>query len=64
MSDDWKGEHLIRNVKNERSLETRRVLSMLQHKKRRKEGIASPAAVSHASWARWAVYGQKTKVTT
>ena len=61
MSDDWKGEHVIRGQKVDRGLEGRRVLSSIQHKKRRADGYDAPAAKTHAEWARWAVYGQKTK---
>lgn len=41
MSDDWKGEHLIRGIRMstaERHSDDKRVMSKVVHEKRRKEG--------------------------
>lgn len=58
MKDDWKGEHLIRAKPSteDRAQENRRIVSMTWHKKRRKAGFATPAAVAHSRFAKTVYY--------
>lgn len=49
MSDDWKGEHLIR-AKPNTTLTTRVVASNMWHKKRRSNGKAAAASAEHSAF--------------
>lgn len=58
MSDDWKGEHLIRKSisKQESKSEVRRLVSSIAHTNRRAKGITHPAAKAHSSFVKLAVF--------
>lgn len=58
VADAWKGEHLIRkSVKKEESTsEVRRLVSKIYHHERRAAGIPVPAAKSHQSLVRSALF--------
>ncbi len=62
MNDDWKGEHFVRAKPSaeDRTLDGRRVVSMTWHKKRRKAGVATPAAAGHSRFTR-RVFGDLAK---
>ena len=46
MSDDWKGEHLIRNIPRDYA-ETQRLNNSIYHKKRRALGVPAAGAKKH-----------------
>jgi len=48
-ADDWKGEHLIRNITTDadKASEVRRLVNKIYHRNRRKQGAPAPAAKKH-----------------
>lgn len=52
MTDDWKGEHLIRARPTlaQRKSEVRRLVSSIAHENRRAKGIVHPAAKAHGQF--------------
>lgn len=60
--ESWKGEHLIRGLRMERSQrysEDKRVLNVMYHKKRRKKGEPTAAATNHQFFVRSALFWKK-----
>lgn len=61
MEDNWKGEHLIRKsiTKEQSKSEVRRLVSKIYHHERRAAGIPVPAAKSHHSLVKSALFREK-----
>lgn len=55
MSDDWKGEHLIRS-RPDTKLTTRVVAANMGHKKRRSSGKAAAASAEHSAFVVGAIF--------
>lgn len=53
MSEDWKGEHFIRNSgqRTNKREEATRMSNIIHHAKRRKAGIPAPGAIKHSRLA-------------
>ncbi len=63
MSDEWKGEHLIRKsvTKAESKSEVRRLVSTIAHNNRRAKGIQNPAAKAHGQFILTALIDTRKK---
>jgi hypothetical protein len=64
VTDDWKGEHIIRGMKASRVTEDRRTISNIVHEKKRREGT-NMSTVKHGwggSIRAWHLEGKRRNV--